>query len=110
MAIISVLRGLVGTVSLLAATWACAAPMVVLVGLDGFRADYLSRGHAPVLAQMAQTGAVSEGLIPSFPSLTFPNHVTLVTGRLTQKHGIVTTTCPTHRTRRSAFGSLIERR
>ena len=89
MAIISVLRGMVGAVCLLAVSWACAAPMVVLVGLDGFRADYLSRGHSPVLAQMAQAGAVSEGLIPSFPSLTFPNHVTLVTGRLTQKHGIV---------------------
>jgi predicted AlkP superfamily pyrophosphatase or phosphodiesterase len=88
MAIISVLRSLV-VATLLLAGEAVAGPMVVLVGIDGFRADYLSRGHAPVLLKMAQQGALSEGLIPVFPTLTFPNHVSLVTGRTTQRHGIV---------------------
>jgi len=89
MGIISVLRSLVALWTLSLGTLAAAAPMVVLIGLDGFRADYLARGHAPVLAEMAQRGALSEGLIPVFPTLTFPNHVTLVTGRLAQHHGIV---------------------
>jgi ectonucleotide pyrophosphatase/phosphodiesterase family protein 5 len=89
MKIISVLRGLVSVWVLVSAGLVSAAPMVVLIGLDGFRADYLARGHAPVLAEMATRGALSEGLIPVFPSLTFPNHVTLVTGRLSQHHGIV---------------------
>ena len=31
----------------------------------------------------------TRALVPSFPSLTFPNHLTLVTGRLPGAHGIV---------------------
>ena len=67
-------------------------PIVVLVGIDGFRTDYLTRGHAPLLSRMASEGSVSQGLIPSFPTYTFPNHVTLVTGRRPQHHGILNNT------------------
>lgn len=67
-------------------------PIVILVGLDGFRADYLSRGQSPNLSRMAAEGSLSRGLIPSFPTYTFPNHVTLVTGRRPQGHGILNNT------------------
>ncbi|WP_430419237.1 ectonucleotide pyrophosphatase/phosphodiesterase [Phenylobacterium sp.] len=63
-------------------------PLVILISIDGYRADYLDRGGSPVLAQLAKTGA--RGMMrPSFPSKTFPNHYTLVTGLRPDRHGIV---------------------
>lgn len=64
------------------------APLV-LISIDGFRADYLQRGITPNLAQLAASGARAEGMRPAFPSLTFPNHYTLVTGLYPDHHGIV---------------------
>lgn len=63
-------------------------PLVILISIDGYRADYLDRGGSPVLAQMAKAGARGE-MRPSFPSKTFPNHYTLVTGLRPDRHGIV---------------------
>lgn len=66
---------------------------VILVSLDGFRADYLTRGVTPVLSRLAREGAwAAQGMRPSFPSLTFPNHYTLVTGLRPDRHGIVANT------------------
>ena len=63
---------------------------VVLVSLDGFRYDYLSKWGAPHLAELARTGATApNGMLPSYPSITFPNHYTLVTGLYPEHHGIV---------------------
>lgn len=63
---------------------------VVMVSLDGFRYDYAKKYDAKHLLAMAAHGAsVPEGMIPSFPSLTFPNHYTLVTGLYPEHHGIV---------------------
>ncbi|MDA0847991.1 MAG: ectonucleotide pyrophosphatase/phosphodiesterase [Proteobacteria bacterium] len=67
-------------------------PLVVLIGIDGFRADYLGRGHSPVLLGLANQGTVAHGLTPVFPSNTFPNHVSLVTGRFPGHHGILNNT------------------
>ena len=64
-------------------------PLTVLVSIDGFKPDYLKRGITPNLSALAQHGALAEGMTPSFPSVTFPNHITLVTGALPDKHGIV---------------------
>ena len=66
-----------------------AAPPVVLVSIDGFRADYLDRGLTPNLSRLAATGVRAEGLTPSYPALTFPNHYTLVTGLRPDRHGVV---------------------
>ncbi len=63
---------------------------VVLVSLDGFRYDYPEEHGAPHLLQLAHDGArATQGMLPSYPSLTFPNHYTLVTGLLPEHHGIV---------------------
>ena len=71
---------------------AAAKPdLVILVSIDGFRADYLGRGKTPVLQALAK-GGVRAAMRPSFPSLTFPNHYTLVTGLRPDHHGIVDNT------------------
>lgn len=67
-------------------------PTVILVSLDGFRADYLDRFAPPTLQRLATEGIRSDGLIPSFPSKTFPNHYTIVTGLHPENHGIVSNT------------------
>lgn len=64
---------------------------VVLLSIDGFRYDYLARGLTPVLAALAAEGAVAP-LVPSFPTKTFPNHYTVVTGLYPGEHGIVSNT------------------
>ncbi len=63
---------------------------VVLVSLDGFRYDYPEEYGAQNLLAMAKDGARAvHGMLPAYPSLTFPNHYTLVTGLLPEHHGIV---------------------
>jgi predicted AlkP superfamily pyrophosphatase or phosphodiesterase len=64
------------------------APVTILVSIDGFRPDYLNRGVTPVLSGLAAQG-VSAQMRPSFPSITFPNHWTLVTGLRPDRTGIV---------------------
>ncbi|NIJ06658.1 putative AlkP superfamily pyrophosphatase or phosphodiesterase [Sphingomonas vulcanisoli] len=64
------------------------APVTILVSIDGFRADYLDRGLTPRLHALAANG-VRAAMRPSFPSITFPNHWTLVTGLVPDHHGIV---------------------
>ncbi|ESQ92066.1 nucleotide diphosphatase [Asticcacaulis sp. AC460] len=66
-------------------------PLLILVSIDGFRADYLERGVTPNLKRLAETGA-SGPMRPSFPSLTYPNHYTLVTGLRPDHHGVVNNT------------------
>ncbi len=67
---------------------AARAGRVILISIDGFRADYLARGVTPTLSRLAAGGA-SGAMRPSFPSVTFPNHYTLVTGKHPDNHGIV---------------------
>jgi len=66
---------------------------VVLVSLDGFRYDYATKYGAKNLLAMAARGASApDGMIPSYPSVTFPNHYTIVTGLYPEHHGIVANT------------------
>ncbi len=64
------------------------APVTILVSIDGFRPDYLDRDASPNLSRLA-AGGVSAAMRPSFPSKTFPNHWSLVTGLRPDRHGIV---------------------
>jgi predicted AlkP superfamily pyrophosphatase or phosphodiesterase len=65
---------------------------LILISFDGFRWDYPDRGVSPNLTSLAERGVRAERLIPSFPSKTFPNHYTLVTGLVPDHHGIVANT------------------
>jgi len=62
---------------------------VILISIDGFRWDYPELHDAPVIARLAAEGVRAERMKPSFPSKTFPNHYTLVTGLRPESHGIV---------------------
>jgi predicted AlkP superfamily pyrophosphatase or phosphodiesterase len=64
----------------------------VLISLDGFRADYITRPGAVTLRALAARGVRAERMIPAFPSKTFPNHYTIVTGLYPEHHGIVANT------------------
>ncbi len=64
------------------------APVTILVSIDGFRADYLDRGITPNLSALAARGARA-AMRPSFPTKTFPNHYTIVTGLRPDRNGIV---------------------
>lgn len=52
---------------------------LILMSLDGFRADYLDRGLTPSLKALADRGVHATYMVPSYPTLTFPNHYTIVT-------------------------------
>jgi predicted AlkP superfamily pyrophosphatase or phosphodiesterase len=65
------------------------APTTILISLDGFRADFLQRHISPTLTDFIHQGVSPKYMLPSFPSLTFPNHFTLVTGLYPESHGIV---------------------
>jgi predicted AlkP superfamily pyrophosphatase or phosphodiesterase len=64
-------------------------PYVLLISLDGFRYDYAERDHATNLLALGQSGVRAKALIPSFPTTTFPNHYTIVTGLYPAHHGLV---------------------
>lgn len=68
---------------------AAGRPIVILISLDGWGWDYLQRFSPPTLSRLAAEGVRAEGLIPQFPSKTFPNHYTIVTGLTLARHGIV---------------------
>ena len=63
-------------------------PVTILISIDGMRPDRLNAGNTPVLDALAKEG-VRADMKPSFPTLTFPNHYTLVTGLRPDRHGVV---------------------
>lgn len=65
------------------------APTTILISLDGFRADFLYRGLTPTLNRFIADGLSPKYMLPSFPSVTFPNHYTMATGLYPEAHGIV---------------------
>ena len=64
-------------------------PFVILMSFDGFRADYLNKYDAPNFLRVARSGVRAERMLPVFPSKTFPNHYSIVTGDYAETHGIV---------------------
>jgi len=65
---------------------------VVIISIDGFPADALwdDRFPLPAIRSLANEGVWSTSLIPSTPTVTWPNHTTLVTGVFADKHGVLT--------------------
>jgi predicted AlkP superfamily pyrophosphatase or phosphodiesterase len=64
-------------------------PYVIMISFDGFRHDYVEKYDAPNFKKFIAEGASAEAMIPSFPSKTFPNHYSLVTGLYPGNHGLV---------------------
>lgn len=67
------------------------ADHVILVSIDGLRPHIYrdDRWPAPVLHELARHGAIALAVRSVFPALTYPAHVTLVTGALPARHGVV---------------------
>ena len=64
-------------------------PYVLLISIDGYRHDYTNRFNPPNLKKFIKKGIRTQGLIPVYPSNTFPNHYSIVTGLHPGNHGIV---------------------
>ena len=64
-------------------------PYVLLISFDGFRHDYLTKFNLPSFNNFIKEGVKADALIPCFPSKTFPNHYSIVTGLYPGNHGLV---------------------
>lgn len=73
----------------IAAACQSVSPSVILISFDGWRWDYDQKAAAPNLQKLIARGVRAERLIPTFPSKTFPNHYSVVTGLYPARHGIV---------------------
>lgn len=62
---------------------------LILISFDGFRFDYLSKTETPHFDELVSNGVSSEGLIPVFPSKTFPNYYSMATGLYPENTGFV---------------------
>lgn len=64
-------------------------PYVIMISVDGFRYDYADKYNAENLLALREEGVEAASMVPSFPSKTFPNHYTLVTGMYPATHGLI---------------------
>ncbi|XP_076872829.1 ectonucleotide pyrophosphatase/phosphodiesterase family member 1 [Brachyhypopomus gauderio] len=66
-------------------------PPLILISLDGFRAEYLKAYSSllPVITKLRDCGTSASYMRPAYPTKTFPNHYTIVTGLYPESHGIV---------------------
>lgn len=65
------------------------APYVLLISLDGYRHDYTRMYNPKVISNFLKQGSSTRSLMPSYPTKTFPNHYSIVTGLYPDNHGIV---------------------
>ena len=71
------------------AALADAPESVLLISIDGLHPDRINATDSPHIARLAASGVQARWMTPSYPSLTFPNHYTIVTGLRPDRHGIV---------------------
>jgi predicted AlkP superfamily pyrophosphatase or phosphodiesterase len=64
-------------------------PYVILISADGFRADFAEKYDAIFLQKISKNGVRAKYMEPSYPSVTFPNHYTIVTGLYPAHHGLI---------------------
>jgi len=64
-------------------------PQLLLISFDGFRADYLTKTETPNFDRLIKNGATADGLIPIFPTKTFPNHYAIATGLYPENNGLI---------------------
>lgn len=70
---------------------------VLLISFDGFMNEYLERNNTPNFDRFIENGVKAEYLVPVFPTKTFPNHYTIVTGLYAENHGIIANSFPDSR-------------
>lgn len=70
-------------------TFSQSQPYVILISFDAFRWDYVDRGVSPNIKQLIDQGVRASSLQPVFPSKTFPNHISIITGLYPIHHGII---------------------
>jgi len=66
-----------------------AKPYVILISADGFRYDYAKKFNAKNILKLAETGVSAKAMIPSYPSITGPNHYTMISGLFPSHTGFV---------------------
>lgn len=62
---------------------------VILLSLDGFRWDYMSKADTPNMDFIVKTGVTAPFVKNVFPTVTMPNLYTIVTGLYPESHGII---------------------
>lgn len=62
---------------------------LLLISIDGFMPEYMDRFDTPALDFLASEGTLADYMIPVFPTKTFPNHYSIVTGLYTENSGII---------------------
>lgn len=83
------LIAVIGLVSIAKMQPPADTPYVILISFDGFRHDYVQKYDAPNFKKFIVEGVSSEAMLPSYPSKTFPNHYSIVTGMYPNNHGLV---------------------
>jgi predicted AlkP superfamily pyrophosphatase or phosphodiesterase len=67
-------------------------PYVIMISIDGMRTDFTELHQASFLQKASKEGVRAKYMIPSFPSLTFPNHYAIATGQYPSHNGLVDNT------------------
>ena len=67
-------------------------PYVILISADGFRWDYADKHNAENLKRLRATGVQASSMVPSYPSVTFPNHYAMISGLYPSHSGLVNNT------------------
>ena len=62
---------------------------LILISIDGFRWDYFDKIDTPNFDRLIANGSKADGLKTVYPSKTFPNHTSIVTGNYPSNHGII---------------------
>ncbi len=65
---------------------------LILISIDGLKPSYFDKTDTPTLDSLAARGVLAESMIPVFPTSTFPNHYSLVTGLYTENTGVISNT------------------
>ena len=69
--------------------FAQSQPYVILISFDAFRWDYSNRNITPNIEYLVDNGVKAQSFKPVFPSKTFPNHLSIITGLYPEHHGII---------------------
>ena len=70
-------------------TEAVEKPYLIFISTDGYRYDYTKKYRAENLMKYSNQGVSAKAMLPSYPSITFPNHWSIITGLYPSHHGLV---------------------